>query len=119
MIKQFEGQNIISASFHTLHDLNENDFPYQYVFLSPVFDSISKPGYSAKFELKRLAEELKLIKNKNPFLPKVIALGGISAKNIIQVKEAGFSGAALLGAIWESANPVQAYQHIQSILQTK
>ena len=67
-----------------------------YVFLSPIFDSISKVGYHAAFApdlLNRAAEE-KIIDRK------VIALGGINAENIELVKQWNFGGVALLGDIW-------------------
>ena len=116
LIQELRNYKIISASFHSLQDLKENTFPYQYVFLSPIFDSISKAGYNAKFDLKLLAEELELIKRENPSLPKIIALGGIDAGNIMKTTELGFSGAALLGAVWQSENPVEMFLNIQSII---
>ncbi len=114
-ITQFDKYTIISASFHSLNDLKENRFSYEYIFLSPVFDSISKAGYSSKFDLKLLETELKILRQQNLFLPKVFALGGVNAQNVALVKEAGFSGAALLGAVWQNENPVNAFLEIQSI----
>lgn len=67
-----------------------------YVFLSPVFDSISKAGYKAAFDLERLSEKLKSSLRRTP----VVALGGIKCGNIRRVREAGFDGAAVLGAVW-------------------
>lgn len=115
LIGQFEQYNIISASFHSIQDIKENTFPYQYVLLSPVFNSISKPGYNGKFDLRLLTEELNVIRKGNQSAPKIIALGGISAANIITVKEAGFSGAALLGAVWTCENPIETYLQIKTL----
>ena len=45
-----------------------------------------------------------------------IALGGISDKNILKVKDAGFHGAALLGAIWLSKDPLKSFLNIKKRL---
>jgi thiamine-phosphate pyrophosphorylase len=119
LIQQFDKYKIISASFHSLQDIRENTFSYQYIFLSPVFNSISKPGYESKFYLQLVSEELDKIRQENHSGPPIIALGGINAENIIKTKSAGFAGAALLGAIWESANPVETFRHIRSEIEAK
>lgn len=100
--------NIISASFHSTEEVFKNEINYEYVFLSPVFDSISKQGYKSNFD----AEDLRLFieGNKN----KVVALGGINQYNIRKVKEIGFSGAAVLGFIWRSKTPVGNYKKLLS-----
>ena len=115
LIHQFEKYPVLSASFHSLNELKENTFRYEYVFLSPIFNSISKGGYHAKFDLKLLSEELNRMKQENHLLPKVIALGGIDSENILNVKEAGFAGAALLGAVWQSENPAEILLKIRSV----
>jgi thiamine-phosphate pyrophosphorylase len=113
---QFSSYKIISASFHSLKDLKANSFSYEYVFLSPVFDSISKAGYKARFDLKLLQQNLREMKLQNPAMPKVIALGGINAQNILSLQSAGFSGAAVLGAVWLNENPVNAFLEIKTII---
>src|ERR1700752_2114767 len=66
------GIKIVSTSFHTYEDVLKSRRKYDYIFLSPVFDSISKQGYKSKFDLKKL--KLFLIRNKI----RIIALGGIN-----------------------------------------
>lgn len=66
-----------------------------YIFLSPIFDSISKRGYKAAFLESELQNFL-----KEPHNTRVVALGGISAGNIAKVGSMGFCGAALCGALW-------------------
>ena len=88
----------ISRSCHSLEEVVMYKQRCCYVTLSPIFNSISKQGYCAAFtceELKR-AKELKIIDEK------VVALGGIGLENIVQIKELGFGGAAVLGPIWKS-----------------
>ena len=86
----------VSASCHSMEEVAHCKVSKDYVFLSPIFDSISKVGYHAAFApdlLNRAAEE-KIIDRK------VIALGGINAENIELVKQWNFGGVALLGDIW-------------------
>ena len=89
---------LCSTSVHQLaeiHSLNAFD----YVFFSPVFHSISKPGYQSKLEKG-------FVLKKVNSLQKVIALGGIDEHNLNQIRQMKFDGAAVLGAIWK--NPEQA-----------
>lgn len=69
---------------------------YDYVFLSPIFDSISKVGYKAAFNIETFANVL----HKKVLETKVIALGGVCEDNIGLVESMGFDGYAMLGAIW-------------------
>lgn len=115
LTEQFRNYRIISTSSHSIQDIKENAFPYQYIFLSPIFDSISKAGYNSNFDLKLLTGEMENMKKANPQLSKIIALGGVNAGNILSVKQAGFSGAALLGAVWQSQDPVNTFLNIKSI----
>jgi thiamine-phosphate pyrophosphorylase len=96
---------IISTSFHTTADVLKSRRKYEYVFLSPVFDSISKKGYKSNFDLEELNPFLKRRKN-------IIALGGINIKNIETVKQVGFSSVAVLGAVWQSKNPMKSYKEL-------
>ena len=87
--------NIISTSFHSINELsNKNN--YQYVFLSPIFNSISKDGYNSKFTL----EELKIAQKQGIIDSKIIALGGINVNNVKTIIGLGFGGIAVLGYIW-------------------
>jgi thiamine-phosphate pyrophosphorylase len=80
-----------STSFHRLKDLNEQGNRFDYAFLSPVFDSISKQNYPSNFNLEKLKSEFQTI----PPSTKVFALGGITAANISQLDGIGFEGVAL------------------------
>ena len=83
------------TSCHSFEDVNICDIDFKQCFLSPVFDSISKQGYSAAFDVDNLTSFL----SKDRKI-KIIALGGIDANNIIEVQKMGFDGAAVLGAVW-------------------
>ncbi|MCL2327417.1 MAG: thiamine phosphate synthase [Bacteroidetes bacterium] len=84
-----------SKSCHSLNEI-KNISQFNYVFLSPIFDSISKNGYTKAFS----HEELLQAKNEGIINEKVIALGGITPENIPQVVEYGFGGIAILGGLW-------------------
>ena len=85
----------ISRSCHSLEDVAESQ-TCDYVFLSPVFDSISKAGYKQAFTPQQLEEA----KQRKAINKKVIALGGIKTENIPVVRQYGFGGVAVLGALW-------------------
>ena len=101
----------ISCSCHTLEEVKKQKASKDYVFLSPIFDSISKVGYHAAFSptlLKQAAIE-------NVIDEKVIALGGITANNIFLVKEWHFGGVALLGDIWKRMSDPQVDEYLNHI----
>ena len=85
----------ISKSFHSLIEIEKAE-RYDYFFISPIFDSISKEGYKAAFDLKDIS---KFIQGK-----KAIALGGVTPDKIPLLKNLGFSGAAMLGYFFPPTN---------------
>ena len=87
----------ISCSCHTLQEVVERKAECSYLFLSPIFDSISKEGYGSGFTPQVLQEA----KQQGVIDQQVVALGGVSLTKIAQLKEWGFGGVALLGAIWQ------------------
>lgn len=97
----------ISISCHTLNELADDTSGLDYVFLSPVFDSISKSGYKAGFDHGKLADALEGIELD------VVALGGCRAENLHKIKEMGFTGAAFLGAVWNYPDPFSGYLEIR------
>ena len=108
----FKGEapgGILSVSFHTVEEILKSDIPFDYGFLSPVFDSISKEGYQSRFNIDELKLFLKDLKAK------IIALGGIDEDKIESVKDMGFSGIALLGAIWQNEHPADKFKRIKEL----
>ncbi len=99
---------IISTSFHSVKEIKLSRRKYEYVFLSPVFDSISKLNYKSNFNPEKLNPFLKTNKSK------IIALGGITLDNVVLAKQVGFSGAASIGYIWESKSPLKNYKALTS-----
>ncbi|MCH5237705.1 MAG: thiamine phosphate synthase [Muribaculaceae bacterium] len=87
------GVSSVSKSIHSLKEIEEWK-DYDYMTLSPIFDSISKQGYKSSFDLTELKS---LIEGKN-----LIALGGVSPNKFNLLKYYGFKGAALLGHFFPS-----------------
>ena len=67
-------------------------------------------------ETKKIKDHLAINKDKIRYA--LIALGGITDKNILQVQEMGFKGAACIGYIWENANPIGQLKKLQVVLQS-
>ena len=104
----------ISISLHELPEL-ENVAPFiEYAFISPVFDSISKRGYISRIDLAKAQLELEMLRNKGKNL-KIIALGGILPAHLRILKESGFHGAAVLGAVWESNDPLNSWIEFKNL----
>lgn len=101
----------ISCSCHTIEEVITQKESKDYVFLSPIFDSISKVGYHAAFS----PTSLKQAAMENIIDKKVIALGGITANNIPLVKEWHFGGVALLGDIWKRMSDPQVDEYLNHI----
>lgn len=86
----------VSTSIHSISEIKEmNEFSY--IFLSPVFDSISKPAYTSAISLPAFSS----YKETTPAKTKVMALGGIEKNNLDKIMDAGFDGFAMLGYLWK------------------
>lgn len=90
----------LSKSIHDIDELKREKKKFNYVFLSPIFDCISKSSYTSAFDIKVLekAAEEKIIDKH------VMALGGITADNIHTIKGLGFGGVVVLGDLWNRFN---------------
>ena len=92
-------QGTVSASCHSIEEVEERKKTCDYVFLSPIFNSISKQGYASAFSEEQLREaSLRGIIDQS-----VIALGGITPKRLPEIEHWGFGGAAFLGHVWSQA----------------
>ncbi|MCC8144582.1 MAG: thiamine phosphate synthase [Tannerellaceae bacterium] len=88
-----------SRSCHSLKEVEEFKQFHEYLFLSPVFNSISKVGYQAGFNPAELEQAGKM----GIIDSRVVALGGITPENAARVGAWGFGGIAVLGTIWGTA----------------
>lgn len=81
----------VSCSCHSLDELQGHP-ECDYMFLSPIYDSISKQGYTSAFADRDLSDALRG--------KRAIALGGVTPSRFSDLRARGFSGAAMLGALW-------------------
>ena len=85
----------VSRSMHSLDELN-NRAGLDYVFLSPVFNSISYPNRQAAYTSQQLHDATRagLIDKK------VMAVGGVNSDTLPLLADYGFGGAVILGDLW-------------------
>lgn len=105
-IDNFNGTR--SFSCHSLQEVANCKPFYDYVFLSPVFDSISKCGYLSAFSETEMNEASLC----GVIDSKVIALGGVCRNNIALVARMGFGGCAVLGDVWGSECPIERLREL-------
>jgi thiamine-phosphate pyrophosphorylase len=77
-----------------------------YVTVSPVFVTASKPGYGPALGLEGLSRIVALAPGP------VVALGGITAANTAACRAAGAQGIAIMGEIMRAADPRAAVEGI-------
>lgn len=87
----------VSRSCHSLEEVTKYKSACDYVFLSPIYDSISKEGCASAFTPYCLQKA----RQEGIIDAKVIALGGITTSRLPQIASLGFGGAALLGDVWQ------------------
>jgi thiamine-phosphate pyrophosphorylase len=105
VIKFKRGDILITTSFRKLASLYEEQNIYSYVFLSPVFDSLS-----GNFQAGYNEHSLKAAIGKTPFT--IIARGGVNVTKVEKVKEVGFAGLILNSIIWKASDPVLEFSRI-------
>ena len=86
----------VSCSCHSIEEVKQKKSICNYLFLSPIYDSISKEGYGAAFS----KGDLRTAQSQGIIDDKVLALGGVSAEHLPEVFSLGFGGAAFLGDVW-------------------
>ena len=89
----------VSCSCHSVEEVKNRKHFYDYVFMSPIYDSISKVNYYSTYT----AEELREAQKAKIIDSKVMALGGINEDNLLLYWE--ISGIGLMLAwtriIWQ------------------
>lgn len=107
-----EGYNgLKTRSCHSLEEVVRYKSEYDYLLLSPIFDSISKVGYRSTFN----EDVLQRASTSGIIDSKVIALGGVTLDKISYLKGLNFGGAAMVGAIYnidalDSLNSINIYK---------
>jgi thiamine-phosphate pyrophosphorylase len=96
-----------TRSCHSFEEIERYKTEYDYLFLSPIFDSISKVGYKSGFT----KEELLKASTSGIIDHKIIALGGITLDMMPYFRELNFGGIAMIGGIYNT-NAINQLQKI-------
>jgi thiamine-phosphate pyrophosphorylase len=91
---------LVGLSVHSAEEAAHAEADY--VTLSPIFASISKPGYGPALGVEGLADAVATA--RVPILP----LGGVVADNLGSCLATGAAGVAVMGAVMAAANPEAA-----------
>ena len=97
----------LSRSFHDLGSLEACEEELNYVFIGPVFDSVSKQGYASAFEPSALRDFFRKRRRDETSRIHTFALGGIVPDRVRVCLGLGFDGVAVLGGIWASRDPTK------------
>lgn len=99
-------ESLIGVSAHALGDVMEAaEAGADYVTLSPIFPSPSKPGYGPPLGLEALTRAA------GPGIP-VLALGGVSPANAPSCMAAGAAGIAVMGPLMGAERPAEVYRQL-------
>jgi len=99
--------HILSTSIHQVEAFKGLPLSFDYTFFGPVLNSISKQGYISSLP----ADFIFPVEVNHPTL---VALGGIDATTIHQVKLMQFKAIAVLGAIWQKPDEsIQQFKAVQ------
>ncbi len=101
--KAYRNKYHLSTSTHDIETFNALSSVWDYAFLSPVFESISKPEYG------KTNAVFPQLKQRSNTTVKLVGLGGITPQNGQLVKACGADDVAMLGSIWQAKNPLQIY----------
>ncbi|MGZ5304675.1 MAG: thiamine phosphate synthase [Bacteroidia bacterium] len=108
--KIFRPELQLSASYHHIKEVEKlSANKYKYVFLSPVFQSISKDNKKKGMDMSRIQDALRQTNAK------VIALGGIEADKLVRCQNVGFVGIAVLGNIWQSPDHLGTFTNLHEL----
>ena len=101
----------ISCTCHSLDEVRNKKHFYDYLFLSPIYNCITKSGVTSGFT----AEELRQAGKSKVIDSRVMALGGITPDNILEIKDYGFGGAVIMGNLWNKFNACTDRDYLEVI----
>ncbi|MGB1219732.1 MAG: hypothetical protein ACPG4W_08125 [Flavobacteriales bacterium] len=111
--KQIEHLGFHSCSVHQIEHLESYLPYYDHLFLSPMYDSISKSEYlgNQSIDVDFLSETQR---------KKCIALGGVRPEKFEELKQKGFSQVALKGWFWEQNSPLKTrWETLENLWQNR
>ena len=101
----------VSCSCHSVEEIKNKKHFYDYVFMSPVYNCITKAGTPSAYT----PEELRAAGKEKIIDSKVMALGRINLDNILDIKDFGFGGAVVLGDLWNKFNACTDLNYLEVI----
>jgi len=100
-----------SSSVHNQAEVDQLEIGFDYAWLSPVFESLSKPDYRSDLNVTQFDALSRYIKTHKKTT--VYALGGITAERIAELKNRPFDGAVVLGALWNNIKGIEDQKILQ------
>lgn len=106
------GDRIIGQSCHDEDELRRAiDAGANYITLSPIYQSISKPEYNKALGIETLA------RLSEKFSVPILALGGVTAERAIACRNAGAKGVAVTGGVFLVVDPKSEMQRLCRVFQ--
>jgi thiamine-phosphate pyrophosphorylase len=105
LIKSKHPLTTVSVSHRRLIGLFEDEKLHNYVFLSPVFDSLT-----GKYQSGFTEHSLKSAISKTHH--QVVARGGVDAEVLERINGIGFAGIALYSALWKRKDPIGEFKKV-------
>jgi thiamine-phosphate pyrophosphorylase len=108
----------MGRSCHDIPSLRLAIGHYDSVFFSPIFPSLSKPGYGplpalVVAQLQQVLSDRKATARRTV----VYALGGITPAHVEPCRKLGFDGVAVLGAIWNAPDPLRSFREFFNVVE--
>lgn len=91
----------ISCSCRTIEEVAKKKHFYDYVFLKAMYEHDPHGGKLSNFT----AEEIREAAKNEIIDTEVMAFGGITPENILEVKDFGFGGAVIMNDLWNKFDP--------------
>lgn len=104
-------QLTISSSVHDQEEIHRLPIGFDYVWLSPIFESISKEAYTSSFSDHQFDHWTKELKEQKQ--TQVYALGGVTARHAIKLAQRGFDGMVVLGSVWSNVNGIEDKEQVK------
>ncbi len=101
-------RGLVSCSCHSIEEIAMHGSE-DYLFLSPIYDSISKIGYRSAYDHVVLADVCEFLSQR------IVALGGVTPERLPELAAMGFAGAALLGYVWADGTEQGVSERIKRI----
>ncbi|MCW3072663.1 MAG: thiE [Bacteroidetes bacterium] len=98
---------ILTTSYSTIGQVlaTKQDYNYDYVFLSPIFDN-----FNSRFQGGFTEHSLKSALQKTSL--KIVARGGVDIVSIENAKRIGFDGMAFYSSLWKKKDPVDEFNKV-------